>query len=77
MKWQPIETAPRDGITVVDIWIVDRKTGDGRRHANCRWYSDGGGWHGWMGSDGLYRTDEQSVIATHWLRVEPPREDFS
>ncbi|MGZ8907296.1 MAG: DUF551 domain-containing protein [Methylobacter sp.] len=65
MKWQPIETAPRDG-TLVDIWMSGQKAPDGYRQADC-WF-DGKNWCHEFGREGpieagFYIGD----IPTHWM----------
>lgn len=67
-KWQPIETAPKDG-TLVDLWLPGLPnpafpdaltTCPAGRETNCRW-QDGR----WWGSDYM-----QS--ATHWMPLPLP-----
>lgn len=57
--WQPIETAPRDGV-MVDLW-----TEYWGRIANCRW-DQGKWWH-------LRKGHEESELgATHWQPLPAP-----
>lgn len=58
MKWQPIETAPRDAVEVLGYQATE---GDwkGRMEVCSRWVGNC-----WMGSGGL--------IATHWMPLPPP-----
>ena len=52
--WQPIETAPRNGDRI-DVWLVNYKTGAGRRITNAvRSYSGGKYPDVWIGEDGRY-----------------------
>jgi len=48
MEWQDISTAPKDG-TVVDLWVVDKRTGEGGRvvdayYAKNHWYYERDEW---------------------------------
>lgn len=84
--WRPIETAPPTNYhSLIDIWLVNRKTGEGWRSTDCRF--GGGGWidsrtgkwvtgKRYINDDGddvfdPTATDERSTVATHW-RPAPP-----
>ena len=73
-RWQPIETAPKDG-TVVDLWARREQTDKYERLADCHWcgMTDwlGNEYDGWDGlSPGLRRTYDNP---THWMPLpEPP-----
>ena len=73
MEWQPIETAPKDHVTVVDLWS------GGFRYTNCAWGKPTyGKEYTWVqlnasrDSDGL--VDEQVIpYPSHWMPLpEPP-----
>ena len=72
MTWQPIETAPKDWKTVIDLWS------DGARYPDCRWnmaFEDE--YHGWEQRysetrDGWH--DRRDLRPTHWMPLpEPPK----
>lgn len=88
-KWQPIETAPKDG-TNIDLWMVRREYGttetfDGCRIANCWWGKR------YYGDSDEERSDEwvnrtatwiepvlfgEAYLITHWMPLpEPPETD--
>jgi len=73
-RWQPIETAPKDG-TVLDLWARREQTDKYERLADCHWcgMTDwlGNEYDGWDGlSPGLHRTYDNP---THWMPLpEPP-----
>jgi len=65
-KWQPIETAPKDG-TAVDLWV---KSGDGK----MRWRIPDCWWH--TGSN-LWRALSVAIHpsnVTHWMPPPDPPE---
>lgn len=73
--WQPIETAPRDFTTNIDIWA------NGKRVPDCFWgrptYSNSKGYT-WVHVDGY---DSEGKVTspvnnpTHWMPLpEPPEE---
>ena len=89
MKWQPIETAPKDG-SPVDLWITAKA--DGRtsyRQTDCTWGKSGwwrpGDPDQWVhhdkDPDEPWRQCLHDVAygfdgkyeVTHWMRVEPPK----
>ena len=74
-KWQPIDTAPKDG-TVVDLWVVVTflKGDDVRasRYPDCQW--ERGRWFDPYGGPsydhtGEYLVDDehQTTRITHWM----------
>ena len=69
MDWQPIETAPRDGRTVLLAEPVDGKVFTTPGH----WLEDYGGW--W--EHGSHPTDYVDLPVenpTHWMPLPPPPE---
>jgi hypothetical protein len=72
-EWQPIETAPRDFVTTVDLWA------GGQRYADCFWGRPtyGPKEYAWCheeryDSDGP--VDELVRNPTHWMPLpEPPQ----
>lgn len=66
MKWQPIETAPKDG-TAILIWQPDKKKGlsqDDNRYAIGYWRVAEGGWG---------NRNSAEVNPSHWMPLpEPP-----
>ena len=75
-KWQPIETAPKDGKTFVDVWGVNP---GGRRYPAVRWQDSdhdnlGFTWRRWDGEPIVEMAD---AVATHWMTMPlppPPQE---
>lgn len=66
MRWQPIETAPKDG-TIIDLWYPSEP----RRVTNCRWYKKSKYW----GTERTPRTDHiesREENPTHWMLVVEP-----
>ena len=66
-KWQPIETAPKDG-TLIDLWYPIRG-----RITNRRWYRKNKFWGGEVGKfDRIATLDEEP---THWIPLpDAPKE---
>ena len=66
-EWQPIETAPKDGVEVI-LWNGFQKC-----CVICFWHDVVGRWYvpskgaygGWLGKD----------IATHWMPLPPAPEE--
>ena len=60
-KWQPIETAPKDGTHVLlwpsPYWGGDSLSG-GYATAHKRWFADGSG--------------SETISPTHWQPLPPP-----
>lgn len=83
-RWQPIETAPKDG-TKIDLWVVftsraDSLKSSSRRETDCFWEAGR-----WMQEvlDGDYAGEHHEVeyvreghwndtIATHWMPIPTP-----
>jgi hypothetical protein len=68
MQWQPIETAPRDGSSVI-IGCAGKGSGEGV-------YATEPGWKGWP-EPGWYWVGEDADLArpiepTHWMPLPPP-----
>lgn len=84
-RWQPIETAPKDG-TVIDLWIGGEFP---RREAECYWGKPphecgemgrlcDSDWHdlenGWVPGHGLFEFSLSDGEITHWMPLpEPPQ----
>lgn len=78
MKWNPIETAPRDG-TEIDVWS------DGRRYPDAAWARPDGApvdYKAWCFLDAeVNRCDVSWYITeikpepTHWMPLPPPPVD--
>jgi hypothetical protein len=83
MEWQPIETAPKDGM-LIDLWLVD-ETGRGWREADAYWvecaHDDdeiGGVWTdrkraGWFAPNHDYDGAPGFCDAPKRLRGKPPK----
>jgi hypothetical protein len=81
MKWQPIETAPKDGRALILCWAIDA---DGRRiNWNEEMQSSGvfvqvASWWpgtGWVVYCSLIEEPLLHFDPTHWMPLpEPPRE---
>ncbi len=74
-RWQPIETAPRDG-TIIDVWLGDSDASDVKFYCTpgtCRSC-------GWFWKDGKFRpsmglsTITTFIVPTHWQHLPPPPE---
>lgn len=77
MKWQPIDTAPRDG-TVIDVWLGDCDEDDrafyccGKTRRSTAWSWKNGKFRP-LG--GLVDSVPVTVQPTHWMpEPEPPKE---
>ena len=86
--WRPIETAPKDGKTIVDLWIVGpdsdvdfysstaRKVhGQPLRHgrATCfRWEQRGSNSPAWYPIGGMSYPLPVTVTPTHWMPLPEP-----
>lgn len=60
MNWQPEETAPRDGTTVLVCWFQNRR--DGWAYAFAKWSDWGQFWH----------SHAVKVQADFWAPLTPP-----
>lgn len=71
-KWQPIETAPKDG-TEIDVWAFLLRNGikNGSRWPNIKW--NDGGWEAF--EDGLFfKVESDDYVISHWMRIHGPEE---
>ncbi len=82
MTWQPIETAPRDGVTF-QAWMTDGRSG--RRVEQC-WepyarFNEHGAFEIWGRTDydqeGFYCDYNAEWFPTHWMPLPEPPEDKS
>ena len=70
--WRPIDTAPKDGTSVLVYWTDGMTDG----YASIAFYDDGIsgedsiGWWSYRNSVG-----QEQVAPTHWLPFEPPQEN--
>ena len=65
MEWLPIDSAPKDGVTLVDLWFPTA----GRR-TNWRWYRKNKFWGSVAGRfDSIDTCDE---LPTHWIPLPKP-----
>ncbi len=60
--WEPISTAPKDGLLVLTFAIVDSETGNWNMKISCRW-EVGGPWLNWA-----------PAKPTHWRPLPKPPE---
>ena len=77
--WQPIETAPKDGKTEVDLWVhytvEATKFRSQRRVVNCKWWPKGWFDQGGMPLEWSEEDEEDGHIdsfATHWRPLPAP-----
>lgn len=48
-EWQPIASAPKDGLKPIDLWVVPYH---GRQHRRCSmWWLETDGFKGWRGGE--------------------------
>lgn len=88
-KWQPIETAPKDG-TMIDLWLGDEEFP--RREVDCSFREPTDGEYWSRGTEfpeehspeeGLYNDEAgwfdcfgNKLQPTHWMPLpQPPKED--
>lgn len=82
-KWQPIESAPKDG-TIIDVWLEeslsDIKFYCSSRPVHLKDAQYGGRSAGWLWKNGKFRpylvglNMPVFVIPTHWMPLpEPPK----
>jgi hypothetical protein len=65
-KWQPIETAPKDGTEIIAYRKVQPPHIEAMSWAD---YGDTGRWY-WT-----YDGDSPDVQPTHWIPIPPPPEE--
>lgn len=67
-EWQPIETAPRDGKSI----LVHARDGD---MIVAHWEEQPAfGWSDWADSRTGYRVHKRSAYVTHWMPLpDPPK----
>ena len=69
-KWQPIETAPRDGSVILVWWPRDKPyTASG--FTSVTWEEWLNGWALVVCGD-MAASDALDQKPTHWMQVEPP-----
>lgn len=68
MKWQPIETAPKDGTEMV-LWVGTAVSGYPVHRAFYR----RGHWRYWEGESHALEVFERP---THWFKILPPEEEM-
>ena len=67
MKWQPIETAPRDGKTIFVAIAIGIKVGSTENYTTDPWCV-------WHGTDDEYVRWPHRFLPTHWMPLpEPPK----
>ena len=74
MTWQPMETCPKDGKTVVDLWVVplDDNPNPAQRFTDQLWATN----DGWLSvnlGEGWY-FDPQWWRAAYWMPLPAPPE---
>jgi hypothetical protein len=69
MKWQPIETAPKDGTQVV-LWVAI--TGTGAGYSISRAFYRKNHWRYWEDESHAL---EECERPTHWFKISPPEEE--
>jgi len=68
MKWQPIETAPKDGTEVLGYRWYKKIEGDTYEFYNVVYWEKGLGWC-------LNGGDCIKFLVTHWMPLPPPPTD--
>jgi len=79
MKWQPIETAPRDGTEILGFWQYVYH-GDNARTCGQRVIAWDKQWNGWLDDEGETHTygavENKGGLFTNWMPLpEPPEEN--
>lgn len=75
MKWQPIETAPRDGTEILGIYLCSGFAD----YSIVRWIN--GDWRGFCDGEHSVRsqsgseTNYHEPFLTHWMPLPSPPED--
>lgn len=67
MSWEPIETAPTDGTTVLG-YFADRKTAVPFDLITWMHAGEQSGWH----FDGTYHHEPSKPLPTHWMAIPAP-----
>ena len=66
-EWQPLETAPKNAVTVL---VLDMSS---KPNVVTAYFEDDGAWKGWVYADQLL-ADGDFPRPTHWMPLpEPPR----
>jgi hypothetical protein len=79
VSWQPIETAPKDGTSILTVGLNFGVEGRGQHFAVVEWCQDtrtidqltqegGTDFSGWYDSE----DDEPLLFLTHWMPLPPP-----
>lgn len=64
MTWQPIATAPKDGVTFVDLWVPEGPWHTPGRHCNVRWSKN---WRAWLPRGSLGHGIDHIIGPSHWM----------
>ena len=73
--WQPIETAPDDIKTLVDLWVISTRRGMGFRATDC-WFTAGKKWkHFALDLDTVSDVERNDYVITHWMPITEPTTD--
>jgi hypothetical protein len=71
-EWQPIETAPKEGVSRIDLYgVVGKK---GKRVPNCYWHRKAGQWMTDCHDKDGFSFLRLPFKPTHWMPLpEPPK----
>jgi len=75
--WQPIDTAPKDGSTILAVMIYREGGQYGGIHT-IRWFE---GWNGWVCSSVMIAFDSKAdpsdaAYPSHWMPLPEPPADI-